>query len=203
MHVELYDISFGFYCMPSREIIAMPVGTKLGARVARSCPYALLNQFVEASPDGMRSLPVTNRPVHSAAVYKFFSASADRLPQWRDIFSCLLVVALGCRPTCWGVRCQNGERPGDFSTAVVCRMSTTRKNGTEHAGTMKSSLRQRCDRQGFESLRALEVFPAFDILSAVNDNVEPHVRSLCGSSDHLLSRHRGRSVRHRGAGGDP
>lgn len=71
--VELYDISFGFYCMPSREIIAIPVGTKLGARVARSCPYALLNQVVEASPDGMRSLPVTIRPVPSAAVYKVLS----------------------------------------------------------------------------------------------------------------------------------
>lgn len=69
MHVEHYDISFGFYCMPFRKIIVLPVGMRLGISVARSCPCALLIQVVEASPGGMRSSPVTIRRVPSAVVY--------------------------------------------------------------------------------------------------------------------------------------
>lgn len=124
MHVELYDISFGFYCMPSREIIAIPVGTKLGARGARSCPYALLNQVVEASPDGMRSLPVTTRPVPSAAVYKVLSHLPIDSHNGGICFPPIWLWLLAVVPTCWGDSCQNGERPSNFNALVVCRVST-------------------------------------------------------------------------------
>lgn len=95
MHVEHNDISFGFYCTPSREIIVMPVGTRLGTGVARSCPCALLIQVVEASPGDMRSSPVAIRRVPSAVVYE----SLPHLQigsQWRDGLLSLPVVALGC-----------------------------------------------------------------------------------------------------------
>lgn len=96
-----------------------------------------------------------------------------------------LVVALGCRPHLLGRQLSKWGATWRLQRSCGLPSVNDRNNGTEHAGTMKNSLRQTCDRQGFECLQALEVCPASDILPAVNNNVEPHVRSLCGSSDHL------------------
>lgn len=71
---------------------------------------------------------------------------------------------------------------------VECQTATNHRTGV--VGVMKNnSWRQRCDRLGSENSQTLKYSPASDILSAVNDIVEPHVRSLCGSSGHprLLS----------------
>lgn len=176
----------------------IPVDTKLGTRVARSCPCALLNQAVEASPGDMRSSPVTIRRAHSALVHKFFPHLQINCHNGGMDFPPFCLWLLAAHPSCWSVRCQNGEQPGDFNTPAVCRMSTARYNRPGLASMIKNNeSRQGCGRLGSESLQTSKVSPASDILSEVSYNVEPHVRSLCGSSDHLspLSRHQGRSVR--------
>lgn len=98
----------------------------------------------------------------------------------------------------------------DQATPVILRLVECHRLG-KHRLSLASmiennDLRQRCERLGSESLQISKASPTSDILLAVNDIVEPYVRSLCGSSDHLspLSRHQGRSVRRtqRGAGGD-
>lgn len=100
--------------------------------------------------------------------------------------------------------------PHDQATPVILRLVECHRLGKHRlslASMIKNNdLRQRCERLDSESLQISKASPTSDILLAVNDIVEPYVRSLCGSSDHLspLSRHQGRSVRRtqRGAGGD-
>lgn len=78
----------------------IPVGTKLGARVARSCPCALLNQAVEASPGDMRSSPVAIRRMHIAVVSKVFPHVQINCHNGRMVFLPFHLWLLAAHPSC-------------------------------------------------------------------------------------------------------